>query len=203
MLLTPIKFEAESSCPRQKPNIKKKTTNVDLKRVKREPITIPQMPVLKRITSTPKSSKKLPTPITEHMKTLEAVSLIPIKKTKSIVRKRPQNININKPTCCKECKEIFPNAFECLKHKQKVHLEDSMKVSPDSLTVYNKIFLSSNRSTCPICMKPTKASSWNRHLVTHSAKKNYKCDYCKRDFHRKDHLKNHLRTHFNGTIEEL
>lgn len=80
-----------------------------------------------------------------------------------------------------------------------------MKVAPDSLTVYNQIFLSSERNVCPICEKPTKASSWNRHLSTHNAQKNYKCDYCQRQFHRRDHLKNHLRTHFNNEkkIEEL
>lgn len=123
----------------------------------------------------------------------DAISLIPIQKSSPSLKK--QVIDIHKPTCCKQCGEVFPNAYGCLRHKQQVHLNGSMKVSPDSLKVYNSIFLSSDRTVCPICSKPTKASSWNRHLLIHSAEKNFTCTYCKKDFHRKDHLKNHLKTH--------
>lgn len=203
-LLAPIKFETDSNCPDFTPKHTKQKTNtkqtvkrkradypiIPAKRIKQETNEIPVMPVLKREIPTNHPSLSLNHSVSERVKNLDSVSLIPIKKTKPLV-----TVDIHKPTNCKLCKKTYPNALEYLRHKREVHLGGSMKLSPESLEVYSKIFLESDRTTCPICMKPTKMMTWRRHLWTHSTQTNYVCEFCKKGFNRIDHLRNHKKRH--------
>lgn len=191
-LLTPIKLETVPKKARKQP-IKKQNADypiIPAKHIKQETIDVPVMPVLKREPSTNNQTLSLNHSVSERVKNLDSVSLIPIKKSKP-----PITVDIHKPTNCKLCKKTYPNALEYLRHKREIHLGGSMKLSPESLEVYSKIFLESDRTTCPICMKPTKMMTWRRHLWTHSTQTNYVCEYCKKGFNRIDHLRNHKKRH--------
>lgn len=208
-LLTPIKFEAVSSCPdytsrNSKQNIKnvvkqpikRKTSEFPTyptKRIKCELDDTLVMPVLKcEVTNRKmKPHPSLNNSVCERVKKLDSVSLIPIKKSPAT----SETIDIHKPTSCKPCRRVFPNAVEYLRHKREMHLGTNSKLSPETLKVYDKIFMESDKTTCPICMKPTKLMTWRRHLSTHSTQSNYVCEICKKGFNRIDHLKNHKKRH--------
>lgn len=167
------------------PAIKKESAKTARRR------TIATVPVIK---FEPKPHQDL---VSERVKNLQSISLIPIGKKPAASAAVP--VDVSQPTDCRHCGMTFPDALDCLRHKRDVHNTAAVKLSPESLKIYDEVFQKSDKTVCPICMKPTKASSWRRHLGTHSMSLNHVCAICKKGFNRGDHLRQHMKRHLlNG-----
>lgn len=89
------------------------------------------------------------------------------------------NTNDDLSKICSYCSKEFQFAWKRRQHEEIVHKgTDCYK--------------------CETCNKSFNSSSkLNRHILTHSNEKRFKCEYddCNAEFSRRDHYKNHLNLH--------
>lgn len=109
---------------------------------------------------------------------------------------KPKVISVNQKSKCAHCSAVFNNALDLLRHKRKEHaVEKSIKLSAESLKIYDKVYQNSDKNCCPLCQVPVQKSQWKRHLETHGAVSKVFCKVCKKGFNRIDHKREHEKRH--------
>lgn len=104
---------------------------------------------------------------------------------------------------CKDCHQVFSDRMKFLFHRKSEHgKRRSITLSPESLKIYDKVFMASNTNICPVCQKPQARMGWKRHLQTHSSEFKFFCGICRKGFKRIDHKKAHEKRHVI-TIDEV
>lgn len=156
--------------------------------VKEKTTKVPVISAVKSLKSSPKARqtpKKTKT-FSEQLAALSSsVTLTPIDK------KTPQAETFQ----CKKCNQIFNDNAMLLRHQKAWHKRKTIQLSPESLKIYDRVFMASNKNICPVCQKPQSRMGWKRHLQTHSTEFRFFCRVCKKGFKRVDHKKSHEKRH--------
>lgn len=107
-----------------------------------------------------------------------------------------QKVEVFKKVKCTVCRQLFENSIDLFRHKRDTHSDKKkVKLSPESLKIYDKVFQKSPKKICPLCNKPSTKIGWKRHLQTHSTEVKYFCKICKKGFNRIDHQRDHEKRH--------
>lgn len=145
--------------------------------------------------------KSVPETIITSLQNCESISLIPINKPKP--NTKAQNVDVYKKVTCRACDKTFENSLDLFRHRREIHTHNKkVKLSPESLKIYDKVFQKSPKKICPLCNKPCTKVGWKRHLQTHSTEVKYFCRICKKGFNRIDHQREHEKRHV-VTVAEL
>lgn len=158
--------------------VKEKTSKVPVQNVVKTSKTTP------KIQETPKKTSKTKT-FSEQLASLSSsVTLTPIDKPAQ-----------EETLACKKCHQIFTDPTMLARHEKTWHRRKTIQLSPESLKIYDKVFMASNKNICPLCHKPQARMGWKRHLQTHSSEFKFFCGVCRKGFKRIDHKKAHEKRH--------
>lgn len=119
-----------------------------------------------------------------------------ISEETTVSTKNSRKVEVFKKIACLICAEHFENSIDLFRHKREMHsYKKKVKLSPESLKIYDKVFQKSPKKICPLCKKPSTKVGWKRHLQTHSSEVKYFCSICKKGFNRIDHQREHEKRH--------